>query len=237
MHYRLMAAVLLGVGLLLTARPVSVTAADKNTEASKKALQELGEFIGQWKGNGDAKIDGKNAIWKETIDFGWKFAKSGDSWIALDVTDGKFLTKGALKYDPMKKQYVFTATDKDGKETEYTGKVVRSRLVLEGKDKGGDVHRITLYTLADGARLTLQSELKEGGKGLFGTVYKVVANKEGESFAGGGKKKNECVVTGGLGTMAVNFGGKTYYVCCSGCREEFDANPKKYVDEFEKKKK
>jgi YHS domain-containing protein len=44
-------------------------------------------------------------------------------------------------------------------------------------------------------------------------------------------------VTGGLGTSTVSFGGKTYYVCCSGCRDEFNANPKKYVDEFEKNKK
>ena len=41
-------------------------------------------------------------------------------------------------------------------------------------------------------------------------------------------------MTGGLGTIQVAYNGKTYYVCCSGCREEFAANPKKYVDEFEK---
>jgi hypothetical protein len=34
------------------------------------------------------------------------------------------------------------------------------------------------------------------------------------------------------GTMAMNFAGKTY----SGCGEELDANPKKYVDLFEKSK-
>jgi hypothetical protein len=58
----------------------------------------------------------------------------------------------------------------------------------------------------------------------------------GESL---GKKetKNECVVSGGLGTMTVSYMGETYYVCCSGCADEFRANPKKYVDEFKAKKK
>jgi YHS domain-containing protein len=31
--------------------------------------------------------------------------------------------------------------------------------------------------------------------------------------------------------------GKTYYVCCSGCRDEFNANPQKYIDAAEKAKK
>ena len=55
------------------------------------------------------------------------------------------------------------------------------------------------------------------------------------SLAGG--KKNECIITGGLGMIPVSYNGKTYYVCCSGCRDEFNANPKKYVKEYEKSKK
>ena len=38
-----------------------------------------------------------------------------------------------------------------------------------------------------------------------------------------------CPVTGGLGTMAVSHAGKTYYVCCTGCREAFDKDPERYV--------
>jgi YHS domain-containing protein len=44
-------------------------------------------------------------------------------------------------------------------------------------------------------------------------------------------------VTGGLGTMTVSYEGKTYYVCCSGCRDEFKADPKKYIAEWEAKRK
>jgi YHS domain-containing protein len=29
--------------------------------------------------------------------------------------------------------------------------------------------------------------------------------------------------------------GKTYYFCCSGCRDEFNASPAKYVKEYEEK--
>ena len=35
----------------------------------------------------------------------------------------------------------------------------------------------------------------------------------------------------------VSFQGKTYYVCCSGCRDAFNEEPEKYIAEFEAKKK
>ena len=37
--------------------------------------------------------------------------------------------------------------------------------------------------------------------------------------------------------MAVSFEGKTYYVCCTGCRDEFKENAAKYVKEWEAKRK
>jgi hypothetical protein len=234
MRSRLFAAALLGAGILSLAG-----AADQNAEAAKKALQveDIAGFVGVWKGDGDAKVNGKKEIWKETFDWGWKFGKDGDAWLALNIDNGKFVKKAALRYDPAKKVYVLTATDKDGNDRDYAGKLTKKGLVLEGKDKAGDVRRLTMYTLADGARMSVKAEVQEGGKGPFSDLYKITATKEGESFAGGGKKKNECIVTGGLGTIPVSFSGKTYYVCCSGCRDEFNAEPKKYIDEFEKKKK
>jgi YHS domain-containing protein len=36
--------------------------------------------------------------------------------------------------------------------------------------------------------------------------------------------------------MAVTYQGKTYYVCCSGCRSEFNESPQKYIDEYNAKK-
>lgn len=221
----------LAAGLLFTAG----TAADKDADPAKKALQDVGDFIGDWKGNGESKAGGKTALWKETLSWSWKF-KGGDAWIALEAKDGKNLTAGELKYDPETKLYRLTAKDAD-KTQVYEGKLDKGKLVLTRKDAAtGDVHRLTLFTLADGARMTLQAEVQSKGKGLFATRYKVTATKEGEAFAGGGKKP-ECVVTGGLGKTQVSYLGKTYYVCCSGCLDEFNANPKKYVDEYERKKK
>ena len=51
-----------------------------------------------------------------------------------------------------------------------------------------------------------------------------------------GQKGPECIVTGGLGTMQVSFGGNTYYVCCTGCRDAFNDDPAKIIAEYKARK-
>ncbi len=211
--------------------------AKADAEQTKAALQELTEFIGQWNGNGEGAVEGKKAIWKETWSWSWKFGKDGDQAIQLEIKDGKFFSKALVKYDLEKKVYSITAADQDGTDQEFGGKIAKGKFILERTDaKTKDLYRITVNTAAEGVRFVGLYEKVSGGKGLSSKIYTVSGNKDGESFAGGGKK-NECVVTGGLGTMTVSYMGKTFYVCCSGCKDEFNENPKKYVDAYEKKKK
>jgi hypothetical protein len=33
----------------------------------------------------------------------------------------------------------------------------------------------------------------------------------------------------------VSYKGKTYYVCCGGCRDAFRAEPEKFIKEYEEK--
>ena len=226
---------MLALGLL-----AAVASGDSKSDAvkTKKALQDLGEFIGQWNLTGETKATGKLQSWKETAHWTWKF-QGDEASMAYENKDSKFFTKGNLTYLPEKKQYQFTAAEKDGKEQVYAGEFKRGKLTLERTDgKSGDVHRLGMTTLSDGIRLALTYDVQGGGKGIFSSAYKSVGNKEGESLAGGSKQKGpECIVTGGAAKISVSYMGKTYAVCCSGCQDEFNANPKKYVDALEKSKK
>ncbi|MCP4510175.1 MAG: YHS domain-containing protein, partial [Fuerstiella sp.] len=40
------------------------------------------------------------------------------------------------------------------------------------------------------------------------------------------------VVTGGLGTIAVSYKGKKYYVCCQGCVQAFNDDPETIIAEY-----
>ena len=47
---------------------------------TKKALQEVQDFIGLWNLEGTQKEGPKTVAWKEKVSWGWKF-KDGDAWM------------------------------------------------------------------------------------------------------------------------------------------------------------
>ena len=91
--------------------------------------------------------------------------------------------------------------------------------------------RISLRPNANYLRYTMTQDRKAAGAALFSKVVEVGVGKEGEKFAGGTAEvdRPKCIVTGGLATMSVTFEGSTFALCCSGCRDEFNDNPQKYV--------
>ena len=223
---------LLVAGLAFTS-PAVVAQEKKDKEAVKVALQALQEYIGSWTGNGETK-EGKSATWKETMNWGWNF--KGDLGLMVEFDKSKYFSKGLLKYLPEKKLYQLTMTDAAKEDQVYEGKIERKSLVLKREDSATkDIQSLTINTNNDGARMIYTFAVQPKGKGIEKKLYTVQATKEGMSLASA--KKNECCVTGGLGTIQVSYAGKTYYVCCSGCKAAFDEDAKNIVAEYEKKKK
>jgi len=225
------------VGAIALALPTR--AADKPTEnAAKEALKELNDYIGEWKGSGapeKAKPTAKES-WTETVNWSWRF-KGDDACITLDIKDGKVLKTGELRYLAEKKRYQLKAVDKSDNKLIFEGELKDGYLTLDREDeKTKETQRLTMNLAAEGVRFIYRYSHKPDGKTLFVKDYQVACTKEGESL-GASAKKNECVVSGGLGTIAVSFKGETFYVCCTGCRDAFNENPEKYIAEFKAKKK
>ena len=67
----------------------------------------------------------------------------------------------------------------------------------------------------------------------------VGTQRAGTSFAANDAdyKDRMCVVSGGLGTTTVSYKGKSYYVCCTGCKAAFEDDPATWIAEFEAKRK
>ena len=199
---------------------------------AKEKLQEVQDFIGLWNLEGTQKENGRTVAWKEKVVWSWKF-KDGDAWMAAAFADGKgkYFASATLRYDVAKKKYVLTLTGADKKEAVFEGELGRlGGLQLARTDaKSGDKYKLALNTLAEGVRFQLKYERQEGGKGIYQNVFAMNGNKDGESL-GSAKKKPECIVSGGAASIPVSYKGVTYYVCCSGCRDEFLAHPEKYVN-------
>lgn len=224
----------------ILAFPAAARADDSPAEARKAALQQLNDYIGSWKGAGgpDKPRPGpSDPTWSETITWAWRF-KGDDAWLTFDVKNGKYISGGEVRYLPAKKAYALTVVDAKKQKLDFEGKLdPKGYLVFERTDKAtGESQQVTMNSAADGVRFVYRYATKAKGATLFNRQYLVGATKEGEAF-GEAPKKNECVVTGGLGTIAVSYKGETFYVCCSGCRDAFNEDPAKYVKEFKEKKK
>ncbi|MBP3955215.1 YHS domain-containing protein [Gemmata sp. G18] len=221
----------LGLTALHSGAQPEKKAKPEDSAKSKKALQEVQDFIGLWNLEGTQKVGAKTEAWKEKVSWGWKF-KDGDAWITVSFAEGKgkYFTSGELKYDAEKKKYLLALTPSAKGEAAQTfeGAYAKGALKVERKDpKTNDVYRLTLNTAAEGERFAMKYEKQDGGKGLFSAVHAMNGSKDG--VVAGAPKKPECIVSGGSANISVSYNGKDYWVCCSGCRDEFKENPEKYV--------
>lgn len=226
---------LLCVGLFLGADgpdPAAKRAADK---AALIALQPL---VGAWKGAGQPKRGSTDGAWVEEGDWSWKF--TADS-AALHWTSrmGKYAGEATLRPGAKTGEYELEVKPSaDSAPIVYSGALAADGpLTLSvAEPPAGQPHRITLRTVARGDRLvTLYERRSSIGQG-FTRLAEVGYTRKGSQF-GKGASFPECVVTGGYGTMTVMFEGKSYYVCCTGCRDIFEMDPAGTLAEYKARKK
>lgn len=229
--------ILLGLAMVILPLPLGARSPDKaDKEEQMEALRELNDFIGEWKGGGEPEKakPAASELWSETLSWAWRF-KGDDVWLTLQIKNGKYYKSGDLRYDADKKVYTLELEDLKGKKAGFKGELKDGILTFQKEDpKSKETQRITMNTAADGVRFLYYVSHKPANRTIFVKDFKVAGTKDGESLAAA-KKKNVCVVSGGLGTIPVSFGGETFYVCCSGCKDAFNENPEKFVKEFKAK--
>jgi hypothetical protein len=225
-------------GLLLICGAVPLVEAQdsKKRQELLKGLQALNEFVGVWNGDGKTTALGKpKGSWTEVLEWGWRF-KGDDVWMTWKLKDGKFYKNGDLRYVPSKQGFELTLADLKGGKIVYEGKLEGQYLTLDGVDpETKATQRLKINVAGDGIRLNLVATSKRAGSTIFSADYQVGYSMEGATL-GAGQKKQECIVSGGLGTGTVTYKGQTYFICCSGCRDAFNENPEFYVKQWQAKK-
>ena len=230
---------LLRVLLPLLLAPAVFAADAAPARSSKDALKALHHLIGAWKCTGTpstgTRAERDRVFWTETIRWQWQF-KAKDAWLVAEIEKGNYFTRFELRYRPKTADFSLVATTADKQTLTYTGTLADKRLTVDRLDpKTKQTHRL-VFSLLHANRHLYTSETRAEGRTVFAKEYQVGATKQGVPFAAG-ETGPECIVSGGTGTMAVTYMGKTYYVCCSGCRDAFKEEPAKYVKEFEARKK
>ena len=221
--------------LVLVSPTFSAEAAAKKTP--KEALKAFNDLIGDWRATGtpETALEKKQRkFWTESLAWSWQF-KGDDAWLVLTVEKGKYFTSGELRYLPDKDLYQLTLKTPAMDTLVFAGGLKDQRLTLDRSDADKGQDQRVVLTLLHENRYLYRHEIKPKDKTGYVRQYQVGATKEGVPFATGDGKP-ECVVSGGLGTRPVEYKGKTYYVCCSGCLTAFKDNPEKYIKEFEERK-
>lgn len=223
--------------LLLT---TCLLAADPAPRSARDAFQPLNPLIGSWKGTGypdGTRDERQKGFWTEKVTWEWRFGEA-DARLTAAFDEGKHFTRWDLRYLPEQKVYQLTATTPAKEPLLFTGSLTAGKqkeriLTLERSDDSRKEDQRLVVTLLHHNRYLYRWDARPAGAGAFARKYQVGATKEGEPFADV-PKGPECVVSGGKASIAVGHKGKTYYVCCSGCRDEFRSDPEKYVREYMK---
>jgi YHS domain-containing protein len=193
-------------------------------------LEPFNDWVGTWRGVGQPRRMSSKGAWTEEAEWAWKIDRES-AGLQIKVKDGKLLREGLLSYAPGEKKFRFAADLPGDESRTYVGdRSEQGKLALVASEESGAEHRITLHMLhAD--RMLLLAETKPAGQPSFSRVAEIGYTRKGGSFASAADSYPKCIVTGGRGTMTVEYKGKSYYVCCSGCRQAFLDDPEEIIAE------
>jgi YHS domain-containing protein len=199
--------------------------------ADQAALKPFAGLVGEWKGTGQPQRGSARGAWTESADWSWKLTNDSAA-LAYSSPKGKYLRSAVLHPAKEKGEFLFDAVLADGSKRSLTGKI-KERGALALVTPGGlhaGLDAITITPLHDTRFLMLLEDEKAGRLGEVGFT------RQGVAFAAGDASP-VCIVTEGRGTIAVAHKGKTYYVCCSGCRDLFKDDPEGVLAEADRRAK
>lgn len=193
------------------------------------ALKPYGALVGTWRGTGLPERGKTKGAWREEAAWAWKLSKD-DAALEATIDKGKYLKSVVLRPGPKPKTYTLSAVLADGSSRTFQGADNgKKALVLSAEGPGDGVRRITLTPLHE-TRLLMKLEAQNPANRMYYQLGEVGYTREGVAFAAG-ESGPVCIVTEGRGTMTVSYKGKTYHVCCSGCRDLFKENPEAVLAE------
>ena len=230
------------VSIALTAALcLSIGASPADTEKKAPALEALKPFnmlIGKWNASGvpeGTPEEREKGHWTEVVDWGWQF-KAQEAWLVVSFEKGKYFKRGELRHLPKENTFQLKLETVDKQTMSFEGAFKEHELRLERiDDKSKETQRL-IFSLLHRNRINYRYEVKPADKTFFTRLYRVGATKDGEPLVESVLSERECVVSGGTGTSTVSYMGKTYYVCCSGCRDAFNEDPVRFIKDYEERR-
>jgi hypothetical protein len=228
---------------------------EKKAETVVAALQPFQILLGDWRW-GTRKPFGNFTRTGEDLKWVWDFQSNPSRPALKGVSDGNpYFQKIWLTYLPDDDMFQMTGKtpegesrtlqgtwaedgepkeESDGKKTQHSYKLV----LTQSAPAAGEQWQVTLNQLDNNQYLMALARSPAAGKS-FAQVDTVRQQRVGTSFAVADSDNPgpKCIISGGLGTMQVDYKGKSYPVCCSGCAAAFKDDPERWLAKLAEKEK
>jgi len=211
--------------------------AETNRQTVVDRLASLSFIVGDWKGVAQPKRGSNSGAWSEKIHAVWHFEEKYPCFVmalepgqrcsqivfAIAAESGQPIMMFHLSEQPsvmleLTESLPSTASNSTGQ----TNRPPQNSWAFESA--GEPRIRVTVRKIND-LRMALLFEESTNAKAAWRRQYEIGMTREGERLADGNTGERECVVTGGLGTIFVTHKEKTFFVCCEGCKQAFEADP------------
>ena len=219
--------------MLLVSLPARGDDETPDRARAKQALAALQPFVGDWRGVGQPKRGSIEGAWSEQSQWAWQF-DDDTAAIVFEAPKSKVFRSGRIVPGDKAGEYRLLATAAGEKKPQaYTGRLTPEGR-LEFTAARPDVARVATVSVrlvARGKRMLVLYQRRLAGGDRLTRLAEVGYTRKGSGFGKAGAGP-ECVVTGGAATIPVTFKGKTYYVCCTGCRDYFNDHPEEVLAEY-----
>lgn len=233
------------------------TSADSKPDPEKEIrtiiskLQPLQVLLGQWRGTTRREYENFKAV--DNHEWVWDLrTRPNQPALIIQSDKSPYISTGRVTWDTSQNKFVLTTTDPAGVTRDFTGdftepvheivgsddklhKVFRLEFNQAEDSESGELWQLA-FTQQENNRYLLEVA-KRRGKASFARFDTVSTQREGTSFAvsDSGYAEKTCIISEGLGTMEVTYKGRSYWVCCTGCKAAFEEDPETWIARAAKK--
>lgn len=208
-------------------------------------LQPLQVLLGQRRGTTRREYENFKAV--DQHEWVWDLrTKPEQPALVISSDKSPYVKSGRLTWDTATQKFVLSTTDPGGVTRTFTGdysepvhevvgsddKLHKVFTLLFDQDKAGEDGEQWQLAIAQQENNRYLLEVgKRRGQASFNRFDTVSTQREGTSLAASDTDYAEkaCIISEGLGTTEVTYKGRSYWVCCTGCRAAFDEDPEKWI--------
>ncbi|MFM7168753.1 MAG: hypothetical protein ACKO3T_26240 [Planctomycetaceae bacterium] len=207
-------------------------------------LQPIQILLGKWRGTTRREYESFKAV--DSHEWVWDLRTNPEQPALVMASDkSPYLRNSRLSWDIAAEKFILTGLDAEGRERRFSGDFTEAPHEITGSDdKQHRVFRLELSEndSAEGEQWQLAIAQQENnryllevgkrrGKADFSRFDTVSTQREGTSFAlsDTGYAERTCIISEGLGTTEVSWKGRSYWVCCSGCKAAFEEDPDTWI--------